>query len=113
MNDALENGLGMLDDAAAGLDALGETVLEGAIALGFLMLSAGLVLASIRLFRGPSLADRVVALELVASLFVGIVVIAAISSGASVYLDVAIALTLVAFLGAVVLARYLERRVGR
>jgi multicomponent Na+:H+ antiporter subunit F len=104
---------GVLNGALEGLDAFGERVLEGAIGLGFGMLSLALVLAAIRLFRGPSLPDRVVALELIASLFVGIVAIAAISSGASVYLDVAIALTLVAFLGAAVLARYLERRVGR
>jgi multicomponent Na+:H+ antiporter subunit F len=104
---------GVLNGALEDLDAFGERVLEGAIVLGFGMLSLALVLAAIRLFRGPSLPDRVVALELIASLFVGIVAIAAISSGASVYLDVAIALTLVAFLGATVLARYLERRVGR
>jgi multicomponent Na+:H+ antiporter subunit F len=104
---------GVLNGALEDLDAFGERVLEGAIVLGFGMLSLALVLAAIRLFRGPSLPDRVVALELIASLFVGIVAIAAISSGASVYLDVAIALTLVAFLGAAVLARYLERRVGR
>jgi multicomponent Na+:H+ antiporter subunit F len=102
-----------LAEIADGINGVGDAALEFAIAAGFLMLSAGLVLAAIRLFRGPTLPDRVVALELIASLFVGVVALAAISSGASVYLDVAIALTLVAFLGATVLARYLERRVGR
>lgn len=95
------------------LDAFGRDVLEAAVWLGVALLSIALALAAGRLFVGPSLPDRIVALELIASLFVGVVVLASILSGASVYLDVAIALTLVAFLGAVVFARFIERRVGR
>jgi multicomponent Na+:H+ antiporter subunit F len=96
-----------------GLDAIGAGVLEIATTVGLLMLSVSLVLASIRLFIGPSLPDRIVGLELIASLFVGVVAITSIVSNVSVFLDVAIALTLVAFLGAVVFARFIERRVGR
>ena len=79
----------------------------GLIALG--MISLALFLAALRLFRGPTLADRVVALELIASLMVGAVAIIAIISDQGVLIDVAIAVTLVGFLGAVGLARYMEK----
>lgn len=99
-----------LDEVVRALDTLGAAALEGALAIAFALLSVSLVLASLRLVRGPSVPDRIVALELIASLFVGVIAAASITTGVAAYLDVAIALTLVAFLGAVVLARFLVRR---
>ncbi|CAN5595296.1 cation:proton antiporter [soil metagenome] len=83
----------------------------GLIALS--MVSVALFLAATRLFRGPSLADRVVALELIASLMVGVVALVAVISDQGVLIDVAIAVTLVGFLGAVGLARYMEKGTSR
>jgi len=103
----------VLEELRATTDAAGAMALEIALLLAFAMLSVALLLAAIRLVRGPSQPDRVVALELIASLFVGVIAVASIATDVSVYLDVAIALTLVAFLGAVVLARFLERRRAR
>ncbi len=99
-----------LDELVASIDALGASALSAAIVAAFAMLSAALVLAILRLLRGPSLPDRIVSLELVASLFVGVVAVTSIATRVSAYLDVAIALILVAFLGAVVLAQFIERR---
>lgn len=73
------------------------------------ILDLALFLAFVRLVRGPSLPDRVVALDLIASLVVGIIAVYDILTEQPVYLDVAIALALVAFLGTVAFARYLER----
>jgi multicomponent Na+:H+ antiporter subunit F len=99
-----------LEEVGRTLDTLGAAALDGAIVLAFALLSGSLALAAWRLVRGPSVPDRIVALELIASLFVGVIALASIATGVSAYLDVAIALTLVAFLGAVVLARFLVRR---
>jgi multicomponent Na+:H+ antiporter subunit F len=82
----------------------------GLIALS--LVSLALFLAALRLFRGPSLADRVVALELIASLMVGAVALIAVIADQPVLIDVAIAVTLVGFLGAVGLARYMEKGSG-
>ncbi|MCC6176342.1 MAG: hypothetical protein IT305_13635 [Chloroflexi bacterium] len=82
----------------------------GMTATGVLIALVGsLFVTFIRLVRGPSLADRVVALELSGTLVVGIIAAYAILTLESVLLDVAIALALVAFLGTVAVARYLER----
>lgn len=77
------------------------------------MITASLVLTFIRMMRGPRLMDRVVALELTATLVVGVIAATSIASGTQVILDVAIALALVAFIGAVAFARYAERAARR
>lgn len=75
----------------------------------YFMLSIALLLAFIRLTRGPSLPDRVVALELIASIVVGYTGVHAIDTGVSSLLDVAIVIALTAFLAAIGFARFLER----
>ena len=84
--------------------------LELAIDIAFLLLLAAIVLAFARLIRGPSLPDRVVALDLITILAVAYCALFAISSDHAAFLDVAIALALVAFLATVALARFAERR---
>ena len=73
------------------------------------VLVVALFLAFIRLVRGPSLPDRVVALELCGTVVVGMIAVQAIMTEQSVLLDVAIALALVSFLGTVAFARYVQR----
>jgi multicomponent Na+:H+ antiporter subunit F len=81
--------------------------------LVLLMLSVALILAFIRLVRGPSLPDRVVALDLIAILSVGIIADYDIATNDTVFLDVAVVLALIAFLGTVAFARYVERGAPR
>lgn len=75
----------------------------------YVMLSLSLLLAFVRLARGPSLPDRVVALELIASIVAGMVGVHAIDTGVASFLDIAIVLALTAFLAAIGFARFLER----
>ena len=94
--------------------APGGSQLVGTTAVAVLVvLSAALLLAFVRIARGPSLPDRVVALDLGGSLVVGIIAAYGILAAQPVYLDVAVALALIAFLGTVAFARYLERADGR
>ena len=81
--------------------------------LAFLMVSAAVGLAFVRLIRGPSLADRVVALDMMTVLIVAFCGLFAISSEERAFLDVAVVLALVGFLATVALARYAERRMMR
>jgi len=74
-------------------------------------LSAAIILAFIRLLRGPSLPDRVVALDLITTLGIGVIGVYAIATDQAVLLDVAMVLALTAFLGAVAFAYYMEKRV--
>lgn len=74
----------------------------------YFMLVAALLLGFIRLAMGPSLPDRVVALELISSIVVGITGVHALDTGEVSYLDIAIVLTLTGFLAAIGFARFLE-----
>lgn len=76
----------------------------------YLILMAALLLAFVRLAVGPSMPDRVVALDLIANLVVAITALYAITTGQQVLLDVAIGIALVTFLGTVAFAQYIERR---
>ena len=73
------------------------------------ILGLSLLLALYRLARGPTLPDRVIALELTSLIMVGIILVLVVGSGSLHLLDVAIVLALVAFLGSVTFAYYLER----
>lgn len=74
----------------------------------FALLVGGMVLALIRLVMGPSLPDRVVALDLMATLSVGVIGTYALQSGQALFIDVAVVLALLAFLGTVAFANYIE-----
>ncbi len=78
------------------------SVVFGALILAFL-------LAFVRLARGPSLPDRVVALDLMATLAVGFIATYAVATGQALYVDLALVLALVAFLGTVAFAHYIEK----
>lgn len=86
-----------------------NSILDYAVLAGFIILGLALLLAMVRLLRGPSLPDRVVALELIASITVGVIGLYTIRSGKDAYIDVTMVLALTAFLTAIGFARYLER----
>ncbi len=76
------------------------------VVFGALILSLAMALA--RLARGPTLPDRVVALDLIAFLSVGFIALYAVAAGQPAALDAALTLALIAFLGTVAFARYVE-----
>lgn len=82
----------------------------GTIAL--ILLSSALFLAFYRLVRGPSLPDRVIALDTIGTISVGFIAVYSIMTNRPVFLDIAIVLALIAFLGTVAFARYLEKGVS-
>ena len=77
------------------------------------MLALAAALAFIRLLLGPTLPDRVVAIDLLGVLIVCIVVTVAAATGQQTYLDVAIVIALISFVGTVAYARYIEREDAR
>jgi multicomponent Na+:H+ antiporter subunit F len=86
------------------------TLVTGAAALALAMTGLAFFLAFIRLVRGPSLPDRVVALDLIGTLTVGTIAAYEVFMSQSTLLDAAVVVALVAFLGTVAFARYVERR---
>ncbi len=73
------------------------------------LLIAAVVLCLYRVARGPSLPDRVVGLDLLSSVTVGFIAVYAVVSGEMIYVDVATVLALIAFLGTVAFAYFIEK----
>jgi multicomponent Na+:H+ antiporter subunit F len=72
-------------------------------------LGVALLIAFVRLVKGPTLPDRIVAMDLFGVLVVGLIVVLAGSSGVRATLDAAIVIALVGFLSTVAYATYVER----
>lgn len=85
-------------------------ILTTAIDVSFILVMLGVVGGFIRLVKGPSLSDRVVALDMMTVLIVSFCGLYAIQSGETAFVDVAIVLALIGFLATVALARFVERR---
>jgi multicomponent Na+:H+ antiporter subunit F len=63
-----------------------------------------------RLWVGPSLPDRVVALDLLSTLGIALIAIVAMASDIAVLMDVATVIALTGFLGTVAFAYFIEQR---
>jgi multicomponent Na+:H+ antiporter subunit F len=72
-------------------------------------LGLALVLTFIRLVRGPTLPDRVIALDLIGIITVGIIAVFAIETNQPVYLIVAMVLALIAFIGTMAFAYFIAK----
>jgi multicomponent Na+:H+ antiporter subunit F len=90
-----------------------STLVETAAAISLTLLTLAILMAFIRMVKGPDPADRIVALDLVSVLMVAYLAALSIYTGERSFLDVAIAYALIAFLGTVALARFRERQARR
>lgn len=87
----------------------GYQFLELCVDIAFGAIVIAFALTVFRLLRGPTLADRVVALDMMALLGIAFIGLFSIATGEAAYLDVAIALALIGFLATVAFARYIYR----
>ena len=76
----------------------------------FVLLSVAAALVLYRLARGPSVPDRIVALDVVLQIIVAGIAVGAAATGSGPFLAVLIAVALLGFVGSVTVARYVERR---
>lgn len=91
------------------LDSELSGVLALALDIAVLCLVLALAAAVIRLLRGPTLADRVVALDMISVLLVVFLVLFRMATGIEAYIFVAIGLALISFLATVAFAGYIDR----
>ena len=67
-------------------------------------------LCFLRVVFGPSVADRMVAIDIFGILVVGICALLVIKTGTLFLIDIAIAWILLSFIGTITLAKYLTRK---
>lgn len=86
------------------LPALASALIAG------LALSLGL--ATYRMLKGPSYADRVVALDMLTAVVVSIAALTSLVTGRSAFLDVGLGAALINFVSTCAFAAFLERKRG-
>lgn len=92
------------------MELLGNaTSLAATVIAVMALLAFGILLAVVRLLKGPTLPDRVVAIDLIATQVVAMLASAAIGFGEPALLQPALVLTLIAFVGTVAFARYVAK----
>ena len=84
-------------------------MLEFATQFALITLASAVLVAVFRLVKGPTLPDRVVAMDLIGILAVGLIVVLAASTQVPAVLDAAIVIALIAFVATVAYATYIER----
>ena len=80
------------------------------IYISFLMLLTAMILALYRLLLGPSINDRIAAMDLIASIVMGFIIVYSILLQKEVYFDVVMIISLVSFIGTIGVSTYLKQK---
>jgi multicomponent Na+:H+ antiporter subunit F len=89
-----------------------SSLVEGALVVALVVLGISAVLVVVRLLRGPSGLDRLVALDVLVAEFLCGLVVHAVLTDDSALIPVVVAISLVGFLGSTTVARFMGRGDG-
>lgn len=74
-----------------------------------LIIGLSFLLVIVRFLKGKTIADRVVALDVLTISSIGLIVLLAHFFDRSIYIDVSIVYAILSFIGVIVIAKYLEK----
>ncbi len=83
---------------------MAETILHISLVISML----GIIIATIRLFKGPSAPNRAIALDTMTLISISTIVLVALLAGRVIYLDAAMVYAVLSFIGVVAVARHIE-----
>lgn len=92
------------------LEIFASYFLEFSVKLSLFLLTCGFLIIVYRIVKGPSLPDRVVALDALVTVGIGFIAAIGVYTGFHLYIDIAITLGLVGFLATVAFARFILNR---
>lgn len=84
-------------------------VLEWALQVALVAVSLGLVMCAVRLFKGPSVADRVLALDTLYLNAVALIVLLGMWWGTALWFEAALLVSMLGFVSTVAVGRYISR----
>ncbi|MCF6297781.1 MAG: monovalent cation/H+ antiporter complex subunit F [Flavobacteriaceae bacterium] len=86
------------------------TLLNIVLILAFAMLLLAFGLSFIRMIKGPTVSDRIVAMDLIASITMGFILVYSVLINKAMYFDIVIIISLVSFIGTVAISTYLKQK---
>ena len=87
------------------------TFLQISIFIAFGILLLAFVFALMRLMKGPESSDRIVALDLIASLVIGFILLYSMLVNREIYFDIAVVIAMISFIGTIGISIYLKNKV--
>lgn len=91
----------------------GPEFLSFAIDMAQVLIILSIILAFVRLALGPSLPDRIIALDMMTVSITAFCALFAVSRNDSIFLDIVVVLALIGFLATVAMARFAETWLNR
>ncbi|QNK55775.1 Na(+)/H(+) antiporter subunit F1 [Paenibacillus sp. PAMC21692] len=79
--------------------------------VSLILLSLAILGALYRLLKGPSIADRIAALDTIGILLLSMIAVLGITTGTRAYFDIILVIGILTFIGTTAMARYIERGV--
>ncbi len=77
--------------------------------IAMLIIGLSFLLVIVRFLKGKSIADRVVALDVLTISSIGLIVLLAHFFDRSIYIDVSIVYAILSFIGVIIIAKFLEK----
>ena len=77
--------------------------------IAIVLISLSLIISMVRLVKGPTAADRVLALDTMSIIVTAALTLLAYYYQRYIYVDVALIYAVLGFVGVIIIARYLER----
>jgi multicomponent Na+:H+ antiporter subunit F len=87
-----------------------SAIISVSATLSLAILGLAFLVTVARIVAGPTLADRVLALDMLSATAIGFIAVVAVKTNFTLYIDVAISLGLVTFLATVAFARFILTR---
>ena len=85
-------------------------IVAAASSAALVILGLALILTVWRVVAGPTLPDRILALDMLTGIAIGFIAVVAVKTGFALYIDIAVSLGLVGFLATVAFARFVLSR---
>lgn len=89
-----------------------ETIPDIVLYTAFTFLMAAMIITLIRLLKGPSVNDRIAAMDLISSIIMGIILVYALLIQNAIYFDVPVIISLISFIGTIAVSTYLKQKNG-
>lgn len=86
-----------------------ETILNTALNITFVAVVIGQLMAMVRLMVGPTMGDRILALDTMVLNAIGMIVLLGLSQGTQIYFEGALIFAMLGFVSTVAYARFLLR----
>lgn len=87
-----------------------EQISNTVISVSFLLLLTALAISVIRLLKGPSVNDRIAAMDVIASIVMAFIIVYSIFINKAIYFDIPVIISLISFIGTVAISTYLKQK---